>query len=457
MLLINFDQIIKYLIIFASSWILFFPVVNLSTGEIKPRGLYVDENAYIAHFKSPVSFKHNLDMNFSMLNKEKNLEQLMLYFRTINGTECDLNHMILSCIVRNIMKPKSLESTILIFPIWFRHEDLKHVNDMNVTYSFDDSSPADAALILAKYLSSVTWASRNFIFMFLPVFKDDFSSRLFSRAGRYSSGLEYWLDKHFSHSNSYHHHHHHHHHHRSYINYGLIRDSFVLSFPPKRYGNSQQKHNTIFEKVRFSSVKFYISGFNGQLPNMDFLVTAKSVKNNNLVLTEAEDFLLYYYNQFKLVLTGSYLNTKTPFKSFQFAPPLESYLRKFLGLLSFSWSVVSGPTGLHGQFLLRNIESVTLEALPCEDGGDSSYASGSGSGSGCSSPPNKSQAVKSSVVVINMVLDNLVLQSRLHEELHHSLFYYLLMSSDTFVVLTTLSFFTSFFHLFFQTSLSLSI
>ena len=37
------------------------------------------------------------------------------------------------------------------------------------------------------------------------------------------------------------------------------------------------------------------------------------------------------------------------------------YVHRFCSMLSYSYALIKGPTGLHGQFLQRNIDAVTLE------------------------------------------------------------------------------------------------
>lgn len=93
---------------------------------------------------------------------------------------------------------------------------------------------------------------------------------------------------------------------------------------------------------------------------------------------------------------------------------LDQFTNRALGLLSFSLAQIAGPSGMHGQFLERNIESATIDlGLPTFAFGDDI--------------PAEVEALLQTALTI------LQLQSRLHEELHHSLFYYMLMGQYEFV------------------------
>jgi hypothetical protein len=93
---------------------------------------------------------------------------------------------------------------------------------------------------------------------------------------------------------------------------------------------------------------------------------------------------------------------------------LDRFTNRVFGLFAFSLAQIAGPSGMHGQFLERNIESATIDlGLP-------TFAFGA-------DEPVEIEAVLQTVLTI------LQLQSRLHEELHHSLFYYMLMGQYEFV------------------------
>lgn len=96
---------------------------------------------------------------------------------------------------------------------------------------------------------------------------------------------------------------------------------------------------------------------------------------------------------------------------------LDRFADRVFGLIGFVQGQLAGPSGVHGQFLERNIESMTLKV---------------------SLPRHASETKKKiddiTEAALQTILTTLELQSRLHEELHHSLFYYLLMGHYEFVV-----------------------
>jgi hypothetical protein len=117
-------------------------------------------------------------------------------------------------------------------------------------------------------------------------------------------------------------------------------------------------------------------------------------------------------------------------------PWLDRYVSRLSGLFSFSWAQISGASGVHDQFLQRNIESFTL-TLDFDPGVESvpTYLSRSDRKLNSGSTHREESSGKSAVAAAAaLTLSVLQLQSRLHEELHHSLFYYLLMGHFEFVV-----------------------
>ena len=96
---------------------------------------------------------------------------------------------------------------------------------------------------------------------------------------------------------------------------------------------------------------------------------------------------------------------------------MDRFTERVLGLVAFALGQISGPSGVHGHFVERNIEALTLDVSLSFSG------------------PGTNIKIEDSVdAVIQTTTTVLELQSRLHEELHHSLFYYLLMGRNEFVV-----------------------
>lgn len=203
-----------WMLFFASLfWASLFPIVNVSSGELKPRSLFVDENAYMASTLQPPK-RHLRRMLTSKL--VSSLEDIPSNFRSIFGTniQCEFQSRIktTSCLVENRRRPTNEETTVLVFPVAVG----RNSSALSVAM----------ALELTKTLKDVSWSSRNHLMLFVPA------------ATVFSPHLESWLDEHIGSIGG--------------LHAVIIRESLVVS-------------------IRESSTKelrLLVIGPNGLLPNM---------------------------------------------------------------------------------------------------------------------------------------------------------------------------------------------
>lgn len=92
---------------------------------------------------------------------------------------------------------------------------------------------------------------------------------------------------------------------------------------------------------------------------------------------------------------------------------VQRYLERLFGMLGFMGSVAMGPSGPHAHFLRHSIDALTIRGLGAAEQGTKRTAG----------------LMKSTSAVLNMVRSI----SNLEEELHHSVFSYMMLSTKAFV------------------------
>ena len=102
------------------------------------------------------------------------------------------------------------------------------------------------------------------------------------------------------------------------------------------------------------------------------------------------------------------------------------YVERLIGLISFGFAQICGPSGLHGHFLDRDIESLTVFVNRSDNMNPSAEVA---------------EDLRSwSVMYMAMMHDILHAHAYLHEEFHHSMFFGMLMSNKDFVGITEYGF-----------------
>lgn len=396
-------------------WCLLFPLVNITSGETKPRGLYVDENALLTSSGTPESLPSNNNenslarMNFhrikDSITNTSSLKSNICQFLTadLGSVSCCQMKKSTGAMTRITVdhpwKARSLEVTVVVIPY----------------HSTNEMQSLVFVAALMKRISTSDWLSKRIMILLLPLQREEGQTTVVGgeaytgeldyenyammiarrNAGvsdinrvRFSASLSTWLnDYHAMHP-------------RmsdnvfevpevpssdrcdDAIHEGLLRDAYIVDFSEpyittlaaqhqKRAGNSKGKGGRGGGKAKgkgkasWIAIRLLIAGNNGQLPNMDF-ISAPLALFPSILITEAEQAssLDLMVNKILAFFPENLLqNIRDSVEGILDYRVFRNYLGVMSGLLSFSGALVEGPTGLHGQFIRRNIDSLTLRPV----------------------------------------------------------------------------------------------
>ena len=503
------------LLVISSFWIvLLYPSVSLSTGELKARGMYVDEHAFTVQVLSsahvgvadPESMftgtgtDTDTDKGNSMpISHKEFCRQVMLegatscsfypssytatttatstatdVFKTetemeMKGSAPSLIQLVLDCPT----KPTSKEVTVL--PLVYSYSSSVPTGTGTAA---ETGSGAAAAFFFAMRLNkamqsvSLPWLSRRLVLLLIPVDCDknnsigdcDDSTGVEGGGGvRHSQLLEMWLNayhtapsvasavsltgeydgSHYIHSEKL----------WRDMHVGLIREALVLDFTDWGSSSSSPASSNLNMDLR-------VVGAGGNLPNMDMvssiltlipspgLQTYSGRDNYNSKGTSTAKGLSKSENGLPLWM-DLFVNTFIPQSHRQ------AHKDRLRGLLSFSAAQLQGADGLHALFLARDVDAVTIRLH------STSTCTGTGTCTG-----RNTNHVDVDILLQQRIQLLLRAFSQLHESLHHSHTYYLLMAGGTaFVSLgemilplicATLPLFMLFYHLSAKEKVSLN-
>lgn len=132
---------------------------------------------------------------------------------------------------------------------------------------------------------------------------------------------------------------------------GLIREAFITDL-------RSVADNCLVSSFQFSKILLKNVGYHGQLPNVD-MVSFPMEAYPKIFLTEANTTQFRGINDLIHRLEDTFA-INIP----------HQYGHTLNGLLSYMYSLLTGPSGLHGEFLLRNIDAITLEPMLLKNYGD---------------------------------------------------------------------------------------
>ena len=402
-------------------WCLLFPLVNITTGETKPRGIYVDENALLV--SSGAS-------GFPLSNNNENSPQWLNFQRIKDSVgQCSnsvpsfcrfvtSNHASVSCC--QIEKSTSTMTKIIVdHP---RKARSLEVTTIAVSYHSTNKMQSLAyAAALIERISASNWLSKRILILLIPLQYDEGQTAArggtrvaafdYQKSGtqtaegnaehsemhrvRFSPSLSTWLDEYHAmqprisdnvfevqqqpapHKCG------------AGLHEGLLRDAFIVDFSEPYITSIAAEHCEVLGgcnetekgkgkrkgKELWTTIRVLIAGNNGQLPNMDFIAAPLALFPNTLTSeaeteTEAEagaeqslsgDLMMKKILAIlpKSLLPGFYDTIEELLRRRE----CRQYLRVLAGLLSFSGAMVEGPSGLHGQFIRRNIDALTLRPI----------------------------------------------------------------------------------------------
>ena len=159
-------------------------------------------------------------------------------------------------------------------------------------------------------------------------------------------------------------------------NYGIIREAYIVdltTFAEKANSNPRWDH-----------IQLAFTGVNGNLPNLDMISYPLEMFPRDLQPESSPAFCSQIFQYMKTLSTGKG-NPLLRFTSQYFSKLFldidhavdYSYKEQFCGMMTHLWLLGQGPTGLHGQFLRRNIDSITFKPVQIRN-----FTRGGGEGRG---------------------------------------------------------------------------
>ena len=338
-------------------WYFLLPLLSITTGELKPRKLYVDEHAFIISSIAQKLLKHQQSVRYPTLQAAINNYTQCKFSDNTNLNNCihDQQHQITSFYYDS--PTKSLPNEALL---------------IGIMYSTHEEELVNVCLhILFSILDRELWLAKRIVFMLIPA-ESDF---LTSSSARVDNWLSVYLHGTLHGTDG------------AYDNLihtppVLIRQALILdlysdtttSFNPEKHDSGHTTHaiipqpppiihSTTSTTKRWSHLELDLLGPFGLQPNMDAVTAFLSLNphtvlpsstctpEENILLTRLTRNILPYY-------------TVTP----QQRVYITAYCNKICGLTKFllyssQYSILKGGDGIHSSFLTHHIDSYTIRPV----------------------------------------------------------------------------------------------
>jgi hypothetical protein len=384
----NFILLAVFGYLFTIVWLFLFPAVSISSGELKPRGLFVDENALLVNSGLPtkIAYKDSNMKSKTLSNHCDNYQNESTYCEKLHFVVDHASHYdVYQLVVDSKFYSRSLESILVV-----------------MTYIETDEKYLRSVHRMTRYLSTALhnakWLAKRVIVLHVPL-KENVISQLSLDASRV---VHAWLQSHTTYSE-------HNDQSRQFprVNLGLIRDAYILDLTRLRGNNAMMtssnevtssSSSSTDHSLSFRAVQLLHSGFDGLLPNMDLVASALVVlhreasdgsgaggRRHFAVRSESDATLLSEVcgklhdvasTATQAVTDGESLVSCVAINVSRLLvliidaisphiPP--SYVGRLSGLVSTLYaSLTGGPGGggVHAQLLEKNIDAVTLRLLP---------------------------------------------------------------------------------------------
>lgn len=344
----NFLISCYFILILSYIWIFLFPLISITTNELKLRQLYVDEHSLLTtsisitnytyynnnNMTHSITYKDNYDnininqnINQNGIQKRKNILCNFNIFQ-INNIDCKdyyyyhQNILYYSFFIQSNQKQLN-NNEVIIICILVSDEFTNHW-----IISFVHS--------LIINIQHSKWLSKSINILLIP--KHDVTTNYLL--------LKDWIDNyHYPNYN----------HISSSLYHGIIRFAMILDLDKVQQNNSDKNNNHNVNNLLLSwkdGVEVSFIGSNNQLPNMDTISSLLSLPSHtftSIQYLQNSSFSNYIYN--KLL---DFFN-KLPLSS--------TYKKHFSYLILFFLSLLSSPHGYHDVFLKYHINSFTLHPL----------------------------------------------------------------------------------------------
>jgi len=475
-------------------WFLCMPLVNFSSGEGKPRGIFVDEHGFVVNALPTIErFGANDDISawtsinftssFSSPLVSCSLSSIELFIRQQLTLEKGLgvnddsskdspcssstsrlySNDLLEIALEPRNKPSRLEVSVVVVPLYTYGTNTEIDIGTGTSTLFCDE-PVELTVAMLRFLLEAPWLARNVLFLLttngrgntMPTSKPT----PMPIPVRYSTPLQSWLSAY--------------HNTPSPLSQeqgqgqgrcqprGLIRDALILDLPIRVMDRDRNRDR---DKVRVRDVdrdtshtiiQVLSTGIDGLQANMDALAVAltvapsgsnplsSSTSSSNLhykrtssvgvnvtTLTEADPDPYPYYDSDSDPNNSGGANTNRGNIGSNSKNAMPSYHTKLYGLLRHMWVAATGPNGLHAQFLRHDIDAITIRLIPNPNPTIPKDTHTISSNSVQDGFRIESDVLPGLyIALLDMFISYLHAMSNLHEELHHSLHQYLLLGGS---------------------------
>jgi hypothetical protein len=307
-------------------WVLCFGAVSLSTGETKPRGMFVDENALSVKFSTTAP-------------RQPPRPELATCSAASWGHQCVCGLFpdpAYTCtagaggVVEIAVQPRThlltQEATVFVFPL---------------TKAAPEQWLLNFVQLFCNTVKESEWTTKTVIVLLVPVS---------GKHVRSSRQLDDWLRlRHGPPS-------------LQGGWQGLLRSAFVVDL-----GSGSSGRDISAVNHWGGDVLVLAEGVNGQLPNMDMLANLQTLSQRPMLFNERS--ARYFPAE---IINSGFVSKHEK---------IRAYMERMYDLFSFCLSLITGPSGLHHLFLSKNIDSVTLRLGEPSFVGSSNKRSSSSSGS----------------------------------------------------------------------------
>ena len=395
-------------------WVLLFPAISVTTGELKPRGMYVDEHALLVHsqlFKNPVL------VPVSYINDTRDL-----------GVCDKLDNPLISCSILKNLSVSSAETGNIshntdITQIILRPYRSKIIYESTVLIFYyipgvDCMEELVVRLVssIQKHLHSAEWMARNIVILVIPSqhphLLDAWLRQTHAPSAQQLQDLAYALVDGSTAA--------------AYV--GTIREAYVLDLTQEKACHSDSS------QYAFSSLTLLHDGLNGIFPNMDMVSFPLAIHKSGVLRTYSEvcsaqlntDISATLVRLLKAYPQSGLVNMWVAFAASLWAevnntPALRIYRARLLGLACSMHAQISPVLpNQHALFLKYNIDAITLRPVALSGGKglkqQQSQQKGPRSRSGRAGPPQEEQQVLGPEKLLEVLLSLLYVSNNLHGE-----------------------------------------
>jgi len=381
-----------HVLIFASFfigflWFLIHPLISVSTGELKCRGLYIDENSLLSGNFDVKDYAN--EMKITDFSSEKSVCSTIAPSRSNIMCVRHQNFDLIKIVPLSSPTEPTEAIALTISPPYQFTESKKE-------FGWTESTFHRSILNLIHRLSDPTqspWLAKS-VFIVVPIIRNETE---FLNIESYDQLMEDTVINFLT----------------SYLGHNLESLPHRITFPILRNVVVINLHQNVDNTLQASPIEIKIlpQGRRGLLPNLDLVSAIAELFS--LHARSKTTSVSFHPNQHQFEEKLMYLSTFLPlhFLSKQHTSLFEKYVKDLSGMISFAISLAVGPYPPHAKFLEHGIDSLTIQIDTTNDEQNAKLPS-----------------------LLTPEIESIVrMLSSLHERLHHSVTQYLLPSSTTFV------------------------